>query len=529
MLTPIPQPMRPNARDSRLLRRLALYLLLPCVLLRWGEIAVGGDLAASESVADLLTAVVRIRCGGELSTGVVVSAQGDVLTVAHGLADPVRRVVVESQGKAFSATVRHLNREADVAILRVPGLTGQSIRPVDVASRRLYGQTKLKDLVYAAGRPARTASGPAILRHGRLLAKTADTVRTSCRLTAGDSGGPLFRSDGRLIGLNARIGVGRVTNLHLSLDVISEALSAAGVSTTDGATAGLAAEITCPPAARQTLQQFNFRLRVTGQNETLFCCRVSDNQFVAKRSLVSGEALECRGPHGWLKLRRVAESLPLDLLLLQVEDASSLTAFSKSQSSPAAAWQPVCCQADACGLIARAKFDEPRDRPSLGCTLDVENGALMVSAVVPDSAAAKAKIRTGDTIDSIAGEQCAGFDDVAGVLSQYAAGDRIRLGYLRDGQSRTAVAVLSQPADRLLDRSEFLDGRSGALSARRTSFQHVFQHDAALLPSQMATAVVSPQGELLGVNIAVRSRESVIALPWSAVAAFVNSNDTANR
>ncbi|MCR9200022.1 MAG: trypsin-like peptidase domain-containing protein [Planctomycetaceae bacterium] len=515
-----------NARATEFLPPLVFCVLLASALCQPAIAMAGSGPAAPDAVADLLSAVVRIRCGGELSTGVVVSAEGDVLTVAHGLTSPLRRVVVESDGGAFPAIVRHLDRKADVAILRVAGLVGQRVRPMGVASRRLYDQTKLRNVVYAAGRPARSESGPAILRHGRLLAKTADTIRTSCRLTAGDSGGPLFRSDGRLIGLNARIGAGRVTNLHLSLDVIRQALATAHITTTDGVIAGRVAEMTCPPAARQTLQRFNFRLRATGQNETLFCCRVSDRLFVAKRSVVSGETLECKGPNGWLKLRLVASSLPLDLLLLQVEDSASLPAFSNGPSVQVAAWQAVCCHGDACGITARPKFHEPRHRPALGCTLDVDDGVLVVSGVVPGSAAAQAGILKGDVIDSLAGEDCTSFDDVARLLDQYAAGDRIRLVCLRDGLPRSAVVVLSQPADRLLDRSEFLDGRSGVLSGRRTGFENVFQHDAALLPIHMATAVVSPSGDLLGLNIAVRSRESVIALPWSAVAAFAASHDT---
>ena len=76
---------------------------------------------------------------------------------------------------------------------------------------------------------------------------------------------------------------------------------------------------------------------------------------------------------------------------------------------------------------------------------------------------------------------------------------------------------LDQSSDQLLDRQEHLDGRAGLLSLRRTGFQRVFQHDVPSGLNGMGGPVVDSNGRLTGINIAVRSRESVLAIPVDEV------------
>ena len=54
---------------------------------------------------------------------------------------------------------------------------------------------------------------------GFLLESRDDTLQTDCPLVAGDSGGPLFDLEGKLIGVNSRIGGSTRVNLHVPVDV----------------------------------------------------------------------------------------------------------------------------------------------------------------------------------------------------------------------------------------------------------------------------------------------------------------------
>jgi serine protease Do len=50
---------------------------------------------------------------------------------------------------------------------------------------------------------------------GRVLLKDKFAITTDCTLVGGDSGGPLFDMEGRVIGINSRIGRFLTTNMHV--------------------------------------------------------------------------------------------------------------------------------------------------------------------------------------------------------------------------------------------------------------------------------------------------------------------------
>jgi serine protease Do len=61
-----------------------------------------------------------------------------------------------------------------------------------------------------------------VLRVGRLLYKNPTVLRTDCVLVGGDSGGPLFDFEGRVVGIHSRIGNALWDNFHVPVDSFSE-------------------------------------------------------------------------------------------------------------------------------------------------------------------------------------------------------------------------------------------------------------------------------------------------------------------
>jgi serine protease Do len=57
-----------------------------------------------------------------------------------------------------------------------------------------------------------------VVRLGRILEANDDLVRTDCTLVGGDSGGPLFDMQGRVIGIHSRIGPFLTMNIHVPVD-----------------------------------------------------------------------------------------------------------------------------------------------------------------------------------------------------------------------------------------------------------------------------------------------------------------------
>ena len=57
----------------------------------------------------------------------------------------------------------------------------------------------------------------AVVRVGRVISATSNTLRTDCMLLGGDSGGPLFDLNGVVIGIHSRISNRSDQNFHVSM------------------------------------------------------------------------------------------------------------------------------------------------------------------------------------------------------------------------------------------------------------------------------------------------------------------------
>ena len=62
-----------------------------------------------------------------------------------------------------------------------------------------------------------------VVRVGRILFVSSFVIRTDCTLVGGDSGGPLFDMQGRVIGIHSRIGGLAISeNMHVPVDTFRE-------------------------------------------------------------------------------------------------------------------------------------------------------------------------------------------------------------------------------------------------------------------------------------------------------------------
>ena len=73
-------------------------------------------------------------------------------------------------------------------------------------------------------------------------------------------------------------------------------------------------------------------------------------------------------------------------------------------------------------------------------------GAL-VAAVAQGSAAEKAGIKTGDIITSLNGTPMKGSGELRNAIGMLRVGDRVEIGYLRDGKPQTATAVIAERSE----------------------------------------------------------------------------------
>ena len=72
----------------------------------------------------------------------------------------------------------------------------------------------------ALGYPVTYRSGmkPAV-RLGRILRHRATEILTDCTIMGGDSGGPLFDLDGKVVGIHSRVNSGLTRNIHVPVNI----------------------------------------------------------------------------------------------------------------------------------------------------------------------------------------------------------------------------------------------------------------------------------------------------------------------
>ena len=161
------------------------------------------------------SAVVAVKVGQAQGSGVVVSKDGIVLTAGHLTVKPKEKAdLTFPDGKTVHGVTLGVDRDADAGMVRI---TDKGQWPcVEMAPA---GSVRPGMWCVALGHPlGYQAERPPVIRLGRVLHVSANTLHTDCTLVAGDSGGPVFDLDGRLIGINSRISM-NVTSLNFHVPV----------------------------------------------------------------------------------------------------------------------------------------------------------------------------------------------------------------------------------------------------------------------------------------------------------------------
>ncbi len=161
-----------------------------------------------------LEATVGVLPSEGSGSGVIISEDGYVLTAGHVSGKPGTEVVI------VMPDGRHLNAKslgniafADAGLIKI---TDEGTYPyVEMGSP---GETYPGDWCYALGHPGGIDEARGmVVRLGRIIRRQSETIQTDCRLVGGDSGGPLFDMEGRVIGINSRIKADIEGNYHVTI------------------------------------------------------------------------------------------------------------------------------------------------------------------------------------------------------------------------------------------------------------------------------------------------------------------------
>jgi len=171
---------------------------------------------------------VGIRFLDSQGSGVIVSEDGLVLTAGHVSGEPGRKCkIILPNGKLVDGKTLGQNKKMDSGMVQITTL-GPNDGKWPFAEIAKSGELKKNQWLVSLGHPNGYKEGRMpVARLGRLddIANGTDPnsinsrcLRTSCTLVGGDSGGPLFNLDGKLVGIHSQIGPSIKWNMHVPVD-----------------------------------------------------------------------------------------------------------------------------------------------------------------------------------------------------------------------------------------------------------------------------------------------------------------------
>ena len=160
-------------------------------------------------------AVVSIEATDGAGSGVIVSKDGLVLTAAHVIGSSGKKMTVRlPNGERLPAISLGGSELSDAGMLKI---TKSGSWPFAKIAPR--GSVSLGDWCFGLGHPGGFDQERGIVvRIGRVIGNRNETMQTDSRLLGGDSGGPLFDFDGRVIAIHSRISKKPDENFHVPIE-----------------------------------------------------------------------------------------------------------------------------------------------------------------------------------------------------------------------------------------------------------------------------------------------------------------------
>lgn len=351
-------------------------------------------------------------------SGVLISPEGHLLTNEHVIAGADEIMVSLSAGKKYKASVVGKDSKTDLAVLKIDAQEVLPHVPIGDSSALRVGEW-----VVAIGNPfglGLTVTAGVVSAINRDLSidrqrSYKDLIQTDASINPGNSGGPLLSAKGELIGVNTAIipygqGIGFAIPVNMAKRIVGDLMAYGRVKK---AFLGVTVQKITPELAKY------FAVPEKG----VLVTDVTRESAAEKAGIVPGDVILEIHDKKILNVKDFQEVVDER----RVGDKANVKLFRKGKEG-----------------VCQVEFNEiPAGSNPIGVTVQkIDQGLInkyslyidqgcMITAVAPDSAAAKAGLRPGDVIQQVNRFPTLNEKDFAAATSQLRAETQVALRVVR--------------------------------------------------------------------------------------------------
>lgn len=366
-----------------------------------------------------------------LGAGIIVDEKGDVVTNAHVTENAKNIYVLTSDGTQYKAELVGDDEKTDIAVLQVKNL--EQIEPAQFANS---DEVRVGNKVFAVGNPFGLGNSVSL---GIISAKERDIekgpydnfLQTDATINQGNSGGPLFNAEGKIVGMNTAI---------FSLDGQYVGL---GFATPSNTVKWVANQIKNHGYVVRGWLGFGVqKIKEKSENGgyVLAVDYLKENSPAAKSGLVVGDIIEefgeielnnprtfsleisklAKGTHIPVIIRRDDRKIDLLMEVGVMPDDKSLQASDEELGLESKETAENRLKSFAELGIDAKQVVNAHDFTQIGIKayFEEKNREFVVVAVVPSSEAAKKEVKIGDRIISVNEQKPFGVEDFAAKLKK---------------------------------------------------------------------------------------------------------------
>ena len=169
------------------------------------------EAVAAKTMPSVVSVNVTAESGSGLGSGVILDADGDIITNYHVI-DGAEEISVTIEGQSYTATVVGSDESSDLAVIKAD-LEGATVTPIEVgdSSSLVMGQWVMAiGSPYGLEQSVSTGIVSALYRSTMMQSTSGNTIytnliQTDAAINPGNSGGALVDSEGKLVGINTLI------------------------------------------------------------------------------------------------------------------------------------------------------------------------------------------------------------------------------------------------------------------------------------------------------------------------------------